>query len=501
MEVLPPTEMVFTFPVGESRTQEKKMECDRTQFKSPKGLHVSYDYPTRLNLEINITEIRYKVETLTDLATGESRRASLNEEGPAYSNYTWKTISNLVKLHVGFATPTNRIELILGHDGFTSGKICRTLEFAATLLLPVYLIIPELLSDVGILSGDDTPTRVLDLKEPASTPTNSNDNEDKQEPDFKFHQVIDEVLGWQSPYANGKGEKKALNVSLVTGRTDNDPRSTFHFFRTHLGSFGNLVSRILECRSPKSGKVIIQGDLSSTNLPEKRIRDLIDYEFAGCSSHGRRPFWKYREEDAGFCYYMLTGFAMLVRLEKRIDFEGRTVERILRIRRRGWMIWQALRNRCLAAMTGVRPTRTTDSNCSIQTWPPDHPLYIAAQYVVNHFDELTRYLTNPYLEPSNNGRERALRIEKSMLDSSKFRKTRNGRAVLDVLRTFNATCTAADLDLAEYLKYIYQHADQIPHCPEEYTPYAVAKKLKDRAATGQGLTEQPQKTHLSPSQA
>ena len=484
METLPPTEMLFTSPVGESQDQETQMASNRENFETPKGLHVGYDYPSRLDLEVRITKIRYKVETLTDFNSGQAQRASMDGEGPTKSSYTWRTISNLIKLHVGFAIPINRIELMLGHSGFTSGKIFRTLEYAARILLPVYLVLPELLSDVGILSGDDTPTRVLYLEDPVAPPTNENEGGD-QEQNLKIHQLIDEKLGWQSQRADGKGGKKSLNVSLITGRTDKDPRSTICFFRTHLGSFGNLLSRVLEWRYPRSGKITIQGDLSTTNLPDKKIRQAINFEMAGCTAHGRRPFWRYREEDIGFCYYMLTGFVKLAGLEKRIDFEGRTLERVLKIRGRyGRMIWIAMRNRCLAAMTGTRPTRTTDSKCSIQTWPPDHPLYEAANYIVSHFEELTRYLSNPRLEPNNNGRERALRIEKCMLSSSKFRKTRNGRAVLDVLRTINATCTTAEMDLAEYLKYIFKNQDQIEANPEAFTPYAVSKILKQSPHTG-----------------
>lgn len=473
--LLPPTEGIFTASLTDQHSGEKKMRSDRNIFMKPNGLHVGLDHPTRYDLEVRITEISYTVETLTDLSTGESRRASMAEEGPPKSSFTWRSVSNLVKLHVGFAIPTNRIELMLGHSAYTSGKICRVLESAAWQCLPIYLAMPEIMSDMSLLSGDDTPTKVLDLNDPET------EKQDNQEPEYKLHQVIDEWLGWQAQKANGTGGKKSLNVSLVSGRIVSDPRSTIHFFRTHLGSFGNLISRILEWRSPKLGKITIQGDLSYTNRPEKGIRGLIDFEMAGCSSHGRRPFWRFREDDVGFCYYMLTGFAMLTGLEKRIDFEGRTTERTLRIRGKyGRMIWEALRNRCHAAMSGIRPTRTTDSKCSIQPWPPDSPLYVAAAYIVNHFEELTLYLTNPNLEASNNGRERALRIEKCMLSSSKFRKTRNGRAVLDILRTINATCTAAELDLAVFLKYIHVHRDEVARNPAPFTPYEVAKKLNGK---------------------
>ena len=79
---------------------------------------------------------------------------------------------------------------------------------------------------------------------------------------------------------------------------------------------------------------------------------------------------------------------------------------------------------------------------------------------------------------SNNGSERALRIEKCMLNGSKFRKTRNGRAVLDVLRTINATCTAAKIDIGVYLKYVFKNPELLQSAPEKLTPFAVALELQ-----------------------
>ncbi len=60
-------------------------------------------------------------------------------------------------------------------------------------------------------------------------------------------------------------------------------------------------------------------------------------------------------------------------------------------------------------------------------------------------------LLAPELENTNDGRERALRIEKCILNGFKFRKTKRGRAVLEILRTISAICTSAKLDLTVYL--------------------------------------------------
>jgi hypothetical protein len=463
-------ELVFSTPLMDSLAEAKKMKVEREEeFQKQSGLHSSWDHPKRFDLQVRVTEIQYAVETVTDFATGKSVRASMAEEGPAHFNLTWRSISNLVKMHVGFAIPINRISMMLGHTAFSSGKICRILEFTAVLGLPVYLILPEQLSDAGILSGDDTKTRVLKLRD--------SQNEEKQ----RLHQIIDDNLGWQSPRKDGKGGKTQLNVSLITGKTEDDRRSMICFFRTHLGSVGNLLGKILEWRNPKKGKVAYQGDLSTTNLPSEELQKKFQLELAGCGSHARRPFWRFKEDDPAFCYFMLRGFLMLSGLEKRIDREGRTFETTEKLRGRyGKMIWQALKNRCKAVVAGVAPTLSNGRlKFSVFPWPPKSHLNTAAQYVIRNYDELTRYLDNPRLEYTNNGRERGLRAEKTMLDGSKFRNSRNGRAVIDVLRTLNATCTTAEIEFATYLKHLYLNQEEVLEQPEKFTPFAVAKKLAE----------------------
>lgn len=237
-----------------------------------------------------------------------------------------------------------------------------------------------------------------------------------------------------------------------------------------------LLSQALEMRSPKMGPLIFQGDLSTSNLPRHDLMKGIELIIAGCGAHARRPFWRYKEEDGSLCYFMLRGFVMLSQIEDRIDSRGRTEAMILKLRGRyaKW-VWTALLNRCIAATTGeVLGRATYRKDCGPQIWPPNTELHTACRYVIKHFEELTRYLGNPYLHYTNNGIERALRIEKCMLSGSKFRKTRNGRAVLDVLRTINATCTAAKVDLTAYICYVFKHLPQLRENPENFTPYAVA---------------------------
>jgi hypothetical protein len=472
-ELASPDEMLFSFPVGLREEINKDPKVDRmNEFGKTSGLHVAHDHPKRVEVKIVVTEIQYKVETVTDPETGKSVRASMADEGPEGCLYTWTGIANLMKLHVGFAIPIHRLSLIIGQPEFTPANIYRALRRTALGLLPVYLHLAEELSDSQILSGDDTATKVLDRIEAT-------------DPDA-LSRKIDEELGFAHPYANGKGIKQALNVSLLVGRPQSDPRSTIRFFRTHVGSVGNLVNTLLMQRSPKAGPVIFQGDLSNTNLPTPEMRELFQMALAGCGAHARRPFWRFRDQDESLCYFMLRGFLLLSRIEKLIDARGRTHERVLKLRGKyGRRVWQALKNRCIAATTGNVPTPGTyPSGIRPNVWPPGSELHKAAAYVINHFKSLTLYLDHTALEYTNNGRERALRIEKCMLSSSKFRKNRNGRAVLDVLRTINSTCTAARIDPADYMRYVFKQGEELHDHPERFTPYAVAKILEPQSRTG-----------------
>jgi hypothetical protein len=461
-----PNEMLFSFPLAERTEVEPDRKVDRMkEFEKTRGLHVTKDHPKRMDLKVVATEITYHVETVTDFETGKSVRASLADDGPEGFQLTWGAIGNLIKMHVGFAIPIHRMVLMIGQPEFSSSKICRVLRHVALQLVGIYLHLSEELADVGLVSGDDTTTKVLDTS-----------------PSGKADPICDEIdawLGFVHPLANGEGDKKKLNVSLLVGKTEKDPRSTIRFFRTHVGSVGNLLSKILESRKPKMGPIIFQGDLSSTNLPSLEMREKIKLKLAGCGAHARRPFWRYRAEDEALCYFMLRGFLKLSKIEHRIDATGRTRENTLRLRKRyGSKIWQAMYNRCLAATTGQIPGPATyPSGVTPNIWPPDSELHGAAQYVVKNFAELTLYLEHPELEYTNNGIERALRIEKLMILASKFRKTKRGRAVLDILRTINATCTAANVDLTGYLCFVFKHTAEIHDHPERFTPFSYAKFL------------------------
>lgn len=92
------------------------------------------------------------------------------------------------------------------------------------------------------------------------------------------------------------------------------------------------------------------------------------------------------------------------------------------------------------------------------------------------------YLDDPRLPSTNNLSERVLRWDKIMEDASKFRMTEAGRVHVDILRTIVHTCSAADVDLKDYLLFVFMNRVAIESDPSQFTPYAYAL-MQDKAKT------------------
>jgi hypothetical protein len=461
-------EALFTGNLAKVVAEDKRMDVGRVDnFANPRGLHVVTDDRKRYEYGVTTKIINLKVETVTDPRTGKSVTASTDEIGPPNSQATWTAIANTVISVIGYAIPVNRLASMLKQSCpyFTTTRLLAHLKLAAEMFSPIYSHLGEALADADVLQGDDTKARVIEIKK---------DLEERGE--LKPVSVesligrIAKIFGRAFDKKRGKGKKKSLNVSVVIGKTEAaDPRSYVFFFRSHLGTFGDLVSKMLENRRPKNKKLTIVSDLATTNLVSKDLYKKFDIIHAGCSAHARRPFWRQKDNDDRICYWMLSAFLILEQIEDRIDELGRTRARIIRYRQRyAKKIWEAVLRRSESVMRG----ETKYGNF----WPKTSEIYGACEYVVKHYKKLTAYLDDPRLPSNNNLSERVLRWDKIMQDSSKFRLTEQGRLHVDILRTIVHTCSAAEVELRDYLLFVFKNGQEIEVDPAQYTPYAFAKK-------------------------
>lgn len=449
------------------------------EFMNTTGLRSSVDRRVRYDFSIVIKEMILEVETLTDPRTGQVVSASTAKIGPEGWQITWNAMVNLVHLVVVFAMPAHRAAAYLGNDEgvFGESTILRVIQYTAAACSPVYIETVRQLSQSRRIQGDDSSTRVLGVEkklrqDPLLKEDDSHqrtENEDSNKPDLEGEiKKIDSLLGYQFMSKTGKPKKK-IQITMATGRIDQEDQfSQISVVRCHLGSFGNFVDKLLQMRKAENADLLIQSDLSTSNLATDTKHFSLDY--AGCLAHSRRPFWRYRDVDPLNCYQILRGFMLLSMVEDIIDCRERTEETTNYWRGKyGRKIWNLLRARCEKMM---------------QEHMPNSELHSAAQYLVKNFEKLTYYLTDSWVSPTNNLVERILRAERMMLNNSKFRQSKKGRVAYDIIRTIQLCCTGAGVEFLDYMNwYLPQHAEASRR-PSEFTPYAYRKIMQSLQKSG-----------------
>ena len=473
------TEEIISPSLFESSHTSEDVPCEQVTMPdnpSSKRRTISKDTSV-MDIELKVVKRTFVLER--EIVDGDIMSSAKRPEGlgPDGFRLTWNAIASLVSLAASYCIPLNRLAAMLRNEfgAFSSGQISKILKWTAELMVPIYLFLADELAELSHLSGDDTSSRTIEMKA----------DQEKITEDSPFY-AINERLGRASLLKDGSGFKKRLTLSVVTGRTDiQEKRSWIFFFRSHFGDLGNLLSRILSARSPKNHEITIQSDLASFNKLETMITSLFRVTQAGCAAHGRRPIWKNRKDDPGFCYFLLRCFLALARIERILKERQAGPDKILKYRRRyARKIWSIILDRC-KQLTGEIPRRGEGAH--FYRWPPDSDIFKGARYIIRNYPALTEYLENPEAFLTNNLCERLLRREKMIINGSKFRKNETGRITFDVLQTIVSTCTAAEVKLTQYIPYVWKHRDDLDINPQLYTPLAFAKlqssKNKDQVAS------------------
>jgi len=502
--LMPRGAIVSTEHVEDLAAELSEELCDAKVVKTLEDKRVRYD------ISVSVSRIELDVDKKVVVKENGERTvvcASTDDYGPARYSVTWGALATLAILVGQFAMPLNRLATLFSCVGkqFTAAGLSRLLHYVAVRLVAIYIELGEQLSDSEIICGDDTSCRVLEVngyfdrlksgkadkstapwsgyRNKASSEANierceqqkrerrkrraQGDREAKRTTDEEpsLGMLVGRHYDFESQKQDGQGAKQSLNTTVVTGRSDaKDPTSLIVFYRSHLGSFGNLLESILHSRTASHKDVIVQSDLSTTNLVrESELLNRFKFKFIGCSAHARRPFAQYEHEDPIYCSHILHLFTGIAMHEQRLDVHGRNRHNVLAVRQAdSRRLWESIRE--IAQKLKKR-------------WSKATKLGTAARYILNHFDKLTAYLDDPRLEPTNNMRERMLRTEKLIENSSMFRKSLEGRFVLDIIRTVLQTAVAAKVPIHEYLiSVLREDPDEIASNPGRYTPLGWAAR-------------------------
>lgn len=408
--------------------------------------------------------------------------------GPKGFQVTWRALVNVIVLAFGMALPLSRIEKLFGSKGFSRSNTSSYCAYVAGRLMDVYIAMSKELANCDVLMGDDCVSRVSDLtryrrdlkawqKEQKAQKDKADWTLENPEPQKPWEKIKDDSLTKQLENeldfefaflkADQSQHKTQLNTTVLSGETVvGNSRSRVILYRSHLGSVGNLLSRILLSRARSKKELVFVGDLSSSNrVRDEDILKHINITYAGCTSHARRPFKRHLDHDPENCLDALDHFRALYQLEDIITNRSPSSKAELRADSiNGSMsFWNDLKTICEGLL---------------EKWSPATALGEGIRYVISNFEQLTMYCRDIRLPISNDLSERLLRFEKLMDRSSFGRETIEGRARYDIIRSFYQSSLFAGVDPAfALLDVLITPAEQVSASPEKFTPLAIAARL------------------------
>ena len=445
----------------------------------PEGCRRAVVKSNRSDLVITVTQLSCEREVFTDPITGQHTAANIELVGPKNSRFTWNAIVNVLLLVGGTALPMHRLEKLLSGTAFRRPNMVKMMDDFAWAFLPIYFHMTKILANADSLAGDDTGTRVNEvtswqtqveaelMRNPESpTVVNKPWEEREQKKATKniacLTTILNEVLGFESPLSSkAKVGKARLQTTVLTGLEDPfNPVSRVVIYRTHFGSVGNLIDKILPMRNIKDHPhLLLQGDLSRANIPKNLPVDLT-LSLAGCSAHARRFYKRHFTQDPELCEAMLSCFSMIYDCETYLDEAGRNSANVLAVRQQiAKKYWEDALNLAQG---------------ELEIWSKHTPIGKALRYLIKGYDKLTLYLNHPLLPPDNNLCENLLRYE-SLEDNSSFgRDTLEGRARFDLIRSAIASCSTAKVPERTYLAMVLMaKPEAVTKSPQYYTPHAM----------------------------
>jgi hypothetical protein len=446
------------------------------------------DERTRYGFNLTVSQITIEVEKVIVKDVGSSTRiisASTRDIGPPRMDVTWEFLTNMTIMVAQYAMPFNRLGSLLTVPGkkFTSAMLSRMFCYVARRFAPIYLYNFRQLANARLLSGDDTTTKVMEYLRFLKT-LQFDPNETKVAPWFSFATcdaametfkreaspslgvLTSKELGFEFGRKDGNGSKTSLQTTVIWGRSEaENPRSAIVFYRSHIGGFGNLLSICLGMRKPEFKDIIVQSDLSTVNLvSDNDLASRLIIELAGCTSHARRPFAIYENDDPDACTQILHLFKGLYIYEKGLDLYGRNDTNVRAVRGiDSRAMWEEIRE--LAFDLTHR-------------WSKSTKLGSAAHYILRHYKKLTAYIENPIISISNDFSERMLRMENLIEANALFRNSLEGRFALDINRTILQTAIAARAPLQDYVAHVLRASPtDIEANPEAFTALAYTGKF------------------------
>ena len=380
---------------------------------------------------------RYELERLRCGLCGEVFTAELPPDAGS-KKYDAKAGAMIGLLKYGSGLPFNRLEGLQGNleiplPASTQWDVVHSFSI---LLKPVFDEFLRQAAAGEVLYHDDTTVKILALMgerrgEPTCGPA--------EDPD-----------------------RSGLYTSGVVSTRDGHRIALFFSSQKHAGE--NLAD-VLKRRSAELDTPIQMCDALSRNMP-KELETIV----ANCLAHARRQFVELHDLFPEECRFVLEAFKVVYQNDATARQKEMSVEERLAFHQ----------SQSQPAMMDLKDwlSRQFDE----KHVEPNSALGTAINYLLKHWEKLTRFLHIAGAPLDNNLCERALKKAIIHRKNSLFFKTQNGARVGDLYMSLIHTCELNQANPFEYLTELLSHPDEVKAHPERFLPWNYRQTLAELSA-------------------
>lgn len=340
-------------------------------------------------------------------------------EKAAQAKYDDSAASMIAVLKYGCGMPFYRLEKLQRDVGMPvpASTQWEVLEAASKVVEPVHGALIHQAAQGDVLHNDDTTARILDY------------------------------LREQDPPNGRTGIFTTGIVSIKDGRR-------IALFMTGRSHAGENLDEVLKARASGLSPPIQMCDALDRNVP-KGLKTIL----ANCNAHGRRYFVDLLDPFPQECRHVIELLAKVYHNEDMVSERGLDPhERLAFHQSESGPVMGELKTWC-------------EEQFSLRLVEPNSGLGKAIQYLLNHWEKLTRFLHVPGAPLDNNICERALKLAVLHRKNALFFKTQNGAHVGDIFMSLIHTCQLAGENPFEYLTALLRNASKVAEHPERWLPW------------------------------
>jgi transposase len=384
----------------------------------------------RLDGNALLSAVRYELEKLRCSACGQIFTASV-PAAAGTEKYTVRARAVLALARYYLGLPWHRLE---GFQALVGVPVPDATQWdqgerVGDCVHPIFKWLETEAAQGEIIFQDDTPGRVLAL-------------------------IEENQIARAKARAQGKAktdERTGMQTTALVVQVGDRRISLYYTGRRHAGE--NLEA-LLTKREPERGKPLVMSDALSHNHAGETT--LIRCH---CLAHARRQFSDVADDFPTESSVVVDALKLIYEHEDEARDQGLSAE-----------------ERLVYHQTYSEPVFTTlkswlEQQTAERLVEPNSSLGKAIAYLLEHWETLTRVVTEPGAPLDNNIAERALKLAIRQRKNSLFYATEHSAYIASILTSVIATCVQAGVNALEYLVAVQEHRQEVFANPRAWLPW------------------------------